>query len=96
MALTNIQKNVLDELQALAMIELDWKSRARNFVEMYGNEGIGSLTDSDIQSIPSMAQCTASEVQGAKNAVSDLSTAIGEYVAGTAATKLIKVVPNIP
>ena len=96
MALTNVQKNVLDEFQALAMQAIVLKTRLRNAVEMYGNENINALTDADVQDLPSLAGVTIAELQGAKNGLDAIATAIGEYVAGTPATKLIKICPNIP
>lgn len=96
MALNNVQKNVLDEFQILAKMAIMQKTRLRNAVEMYGNENISQLTDADIQSIPSFAGVTVAELQGAKGALDTIATAIGEYTAGTPATKLIKICDNIP
>ena len=96
MALTTVQKNVLDELQQLAVISIALKSRLRNVVEMYGNESINQLFDADVQELDSFKHVTVAELQGAKNALDTIATAIGEYTAGTPATKLLKVVPNIP
>ena len=96
MPLTTVQKNVLDELQTLAIISISLKSRLRNVVEMYGNEGISQLTDADVQELDSFKHITVSELQGAKNGLDAIATVIGEYVAGTPATKLLKIVPNIP
>ena len=96
MALTNVQKNVLDEFQILAKQAISLKTRLRNAVEMYGNEGINNLLDADIQSLPSFAGVTVAELQGAKGALDTIATAIGEYTAGTPATKLIKICDNIP
>jgi hypothetical protein len=96
MPLTNVQKNVLDEFQILAKITIALKTRLRNAVEMYGNENIAQLTDADIQSIASFAGVTVTEIQGAKGALDTVATAIGEYTAGTPATKLIKICDNVP
>ena len=96
MPLTTVQKNVLDELQTLAIISISLKSRLRNVVEMYGNEGISQLTDADVQELDSFKHITVSELQGAKNGLDAIATVIGEYVVGTPATKLLKIVPNIP
>lgn len=96
MALTNVQKNVLDEMQSLAMMTLALKTRARNVVEMYGNEGLSNVSDADIQALASFAGVTASELQLAKGGLDAVATAIGEYVAGTPATRLIKICQNIP
>jgi hypothetical protein len=54
------------------------------------------VADVDIQAITGFAHVTASELQAAKGALDTLATTIGEYTAGTPATKLIKIVPNIP
>ena len=96
MALTNVQKNVLDEMQTLAKQVIALKSRARNVVEMYGNEGLASVNDADIQALSSFAGVTATELQAAKGGLDAVATAIGEYVAGTPATKLIKICDNVP
>ena len=96
MALTNVQKNVLDEMQTLAKMVIALKSRARNAVEMYGNEGLANVADADIQALASFAGVTAQELQGAKGALDTVATAIGEFVAGTPATKLIKICDNVP
>jgi hypothetical protein len=96
MAITKVQMNVLAEMQDLAKLMIALKSRARNVVEMYVNENISTLTDADIQSIPPFAGVSVSELQGAKGALDTVATAIGEYTAGTPATKLIKIVDVIP
>ena len=96
MALTNVQKNVLDEMQNLAKEIIAIKTRARNVVEMYSNEGLGSLTDADIQSLTSFEGVTAVELQQAKTSLDTVSTAIGEYVVGTPATRLLRICDNIP
>jgi len=93
---TNVQLNVMDELQKLAKLAIAFKSRARNAVEMYGNENINQLTDEEIQAIASFAGVTSAELQGAKGALDTIATAIGEFTAGTPATKLIKICDNIP
>ena len=94
--LTNVQKNVLDEMQSLAKQIIAIKTRARNAVEMYSNEGLTNLLDADIQTLSSFAGLTAQELQQAKGALDTVSTAIGEYVAGTPATRLIRICDNIP
>lgn len=96
MALTNVQKNVLDEMQTLAKMTIALKSRARNVVEMYGNEGLATATNEDIQALASFAGVTAAELQAAKGGLDTVATAIGEFVVGTPATKLIKICDNVP
>lgn len=96
MALTNVQKNVLDEMQSLAKQIVAIKTRARNVVEMYGNEGLANVSDADIQALAAFAGVTAQELQAAKAALDTVSTAIGEYIAGTPATRLIRICDNIP
>lgn len=96
MALTIVQQNVLMEMQTLAKQVIALKSRARNVVEMYVNESVTSLTDVDIQALGSFAGVTASELQLAKAALDTVATAIGEYVAGTPATRLLKICDNVP
>jgi len=62
---TNVQKNVLDELQSIAQMLIAIKSRGRTVVEMYGNEVIAQLTDADIQELASFAGVTVAELTGA-------------------------------
>lgn len=91
MATTPVQKNVIKELQFLSKVLIAYKTRVRNVVEQYGNEGIANLLDADIQALPGLEGVTAQELQAAKGAHDSMATAAGEYTAGTPLTKCAKV-----
>jgi hypothetical protein len=65
-------------------------------VNMYANESVSTLTDADIQTLPELSHVTASEIQAAKNSMDTLITAIGDFTAGSIASRLLKIVKNLP
>ena len=96
MAMNNVQKNVATAIQDLAEELLAVKNRLAIIVAMYTTEGMTSLTDADLQELAEFAHVTVAELTAAKNALGEVNTALGEYVAGTAATRLMKVVRKVP
>lgn len=96
MAITNIQVNILDAMQRVALQQLELQNEMTSLVAMWTAESINALTDADIQTLPSFAHVSAAELQAAKNAMDTINTAIGGYVAGTPAIKLLRIVNNIP
>jgi len=96
MAMQNVQQNVAVAIQKLATNVLEIKSSLAVAVAMYAAEGMASLTDSDYAELAEFAHVTVAEMTAAKNALDAINTAIGEYVAGTNATKLMRVVRSVP
>jgi len=92
----NVQKNVASEIQSLASEILKIKNRLAVAVAMYASEGMASLTDADYAELAELAHVTVTEMTGAKNALAEINTALGEYTAGTAATRLMRVVNVVP
>jgi hypothetical protein len=91
-----VQLNVATELQNLAQDMLRIKNKIAVGVAMYAAEGIGALTDADLQANPNFGHITIAELTAAKNALDAINVAMGEYVAGTNATKLMRIVLHIP
>lgn len=96
MAMLNVQQNLASELQALAVEYLKLKNRTAVAVAMWQAEGMGSLTDADWAELTEFAHVTAQEATAAKNALGEIDTAIGGYVAGSAATRLMRIVNVVP
>jgi hypothetical protein len=72
------------------------KNRVAVAVAMFPAENMGQITDADLQAYPEFAHVTVQELTAAKNALDAINTAIGEYVAGSNATKLMRVVRRVP
>ena len=96
MSMNNVQKNVASAIQDLAEELLATKNRLAIVVAMYAAEGMTSLTDGDLQELAEFAHVTVAELTAAKNALGEVNTALGEYVAGTAATRLMRVARIVP
>ena len=92
----NVQKNVASEIQALATDLLRIKNRLAVVTAMYGSEGMAQLTDADYADLPEFAHVTVQEMTAAKNALGEVNAALGEYVAGTAVTRLMRIVSAVP
>jgi predicted TIM-barrel enzyme len=67
-----------------------------NIVQMYATENIATLTDADIQTLPELAHVTVAELTAAKNGMDSLVTAMGGYTTGSVATRMAKIVKNLP
>ncbi len=96
MAMLNVQKNVASEMQSLASEMLKIKNRLAVAVAMYASEHMAQLTDADYTTLPELAHVTVAEMTAAKNALAEISTALGEYTTGTAATRLMRIVNAVP
>ena len=93
MAMLNVQQNLATAMQNKAeLILFDLKGELERLVTMYATEGMANLTDADYAMYAETAHVTVAEMVAAKNALSEVSTAIGQYVAGAVATRLIKIV----
>ena len=92
----NVQKNVASEMQAIATDILRLKNRLAVVVAMYGAESMATLTDADYAELSELAHCTVAEMNAARAALNDINTALGEYVAGTAVTRLMRIVNVVP
>jgi hypothetical protein len=92
----NVQKNVASEMQAIAADVLRLKNRLAVVISMYQAEGMATLTDADYAELAEFAHVTVTEMSAARNALSEMNTALGEYAAGTAATRLMRIVNAVP
>lgn len=92
----NVQKNIASTMQNLASEILGIRDRLAVLVQMYGTENMATLTDADYVALPEFAHVTVTEMTAAKNALDAISVAIGDYAAGTNATKLAKIVNTVP
>ena len=96
MALQNVQQNVASEMQSLAEELLVIKNRLAICVAMYAAEGMAAVVEADLQALPEFAHVAVTELTAAKNALDSINTAMGEYVAGTATTKLMRIIRRVP
>lgn len=96
MALTNLQKNIVDKMADCALQQLQLMAEYNAIVQMYGTEGLGSILDADLQALPELAHVTASELQAAKVAIDALNTSLGNYAANSNSAKLARIIKNIP
>jgi hypothetical protein len=96
MSASMVQMNILTEMQAIATQQLVMKNRLQAIVAMWGAESMSALTDADIQELAEFEHVTAQELAAAKNGMDAIVNAVGEYVAGTPATKLLRIVLCIP
>ncbi len=95
MTMTNVQKNIASELQAMAGQLVLVRARPRLLTEMYTNEALGSLTDEDFTEVPAFAHITAAEFAAAAAAINSIVTALntGTPAAGT---KMLKITETMP
>jgi hypothetical protein len=93
--MTNVQKNVASELQAMAAQLVLVQARATLLAAMYANEGMGSLTDADFAEIAPFAHITAVEFAAAAVAISAVVTTLN---AGTPSnwSKMLKITETMP
>jgi hypothetical protein len=96
MSTNNVQKNILFEMQQIASQVLIINNRLRALVAMWAAENMTTLEDADLDEFPEFAHVTAQELNAAKNGMDAISTAVGDYVAGTPATKLLRIVLTVP
>jgi hypothetical protein len=96
MAMQNVQMNVATEIQDLSTDFIRLKNRLAVVIAMYAAEGMATLTDADYSALTEFAHVTVGEMTGAKNALTEINTAMGEYTTGTAVTRLMKVIKAVP
>lgn len=96
MSANNVQKNILSKMQSVSVEQLQLKTAEEELVAMWTAENMNQLTDADLAELAEFAHVTAAELQAAKGAMDTISTAIGAYVVGTPATKLLKIVNVVP
>lgn len=96
MSASMVQQNILTEMQAIATQQLAMKNRLAAVVAMWGAESMAALTDADLQELAEFEHVTAAELAAAKNGMDAIVTAIGEYVVGTPATKMLRIVSAVP
>jgi len=92
----NVQKNVASEMQAIAADVLRLKNRLAVVIAMYQAEGMAGLADADYSELSEFAHVTVTEMTAARNALNEVNTALGEYAAGTAVTRLMRIVNVVP
>jgi hypothetical protein len=92
----NVQKNVASEMQAIAADVLRLKNRLAVVIAMYQTEGMAGLVDADYAELSEFAHVTVPEMTAARNALNEVNTALGEYAAGTAVTRLMRIVNVVP
>ncbi len=96
MTASMVQQNILTEMQSIATTQLNLKSRLEAIVAMWAAESMADLTDADLQELAEFQHVTAQELAASKNAMDAIATAIGAYAAGTPATKLLRIVMQVP
>lgn len=96
MALTAVQQNVASEMQTLASDILSIKNRLAVTVVMFLAEGMAQVVEADLQALPEFAHVTVVELVAAKGALNDINVSVGEYVVGSNATKLMRIVRGVP
>ena len=94
--LTNVQKNIAVGMQSLAESILSIKNELAIAVAMYQAENMTALLDEDLQALPDFAHVSVQELTAARNALDAINIAMGEYVAGTNTTKLMRIINKIP
>ena len=96
MALTNVQQNIVSELQAISGELISIKNRLNSLTQMYTSEGIAALLDEDFQLYAEFAHITAAELQAAGGALLSIDTALGDFTAGSNVSKLLKILRGVP
>lgn len=96
MAMTQVQKNVISEMQTMASELLSIKGRMTSLTAMYANEGIAALTDADFAVIAPFAHILAAELQAAGAALVAVNTALGDWTPTSNVAKLLKIVTAVP
>ncbi len=96
MALNAVQQNLASAMQEVSEQLLAIKNRLAIIGLMYVTESMSSLSDADLQALVPFAHVTVAELTAAKNALGEINTAMGEYIAGSATTRLMKIVGRVP
>jgi len=96
MAMTEVQKNIVSEMQTISSELLSIKGRMTSLVGMYANEGIGVLADADLAGTAPFAHVLATELQAAGAALVAINTALGDWTSASNIAKLLKIVTAVP
>ena len=94
--LTNVQQNLLTGMQDAAEATLGVQKDLNILVKMFVQESMSALTLEDLQAYPDFAHLTPAELLAGKNALDDLNLALGDFVASTIVTRLLKLVRLLP
>lgn len=95
MAMTNVQQNVVSEIQKIAVELISIQARLTTLSTMYTNESIGSLTDADFAQYAPFAHILAAEFTAAAGALVAINTTLGTNSTSNWA-KLLKIVDIVP
>lgn len=95
MAMTNVQMNVVSEMQKIAAELISIQARLTSISSMYTNEGIGALTDADFAAIGPFAHILAAEFTAAASAMVAVRDTLGSNGTSNWA-KLLKIVEGVP
>ena len=91
--MNNIQLNVLDKIQKLALNFVDDRAELTKLIGMWGNEFSVVPETAELQEIPQFAHMTKAELTAAAGALLAVSTALGEFnEANSNVVKLLKIV----
>lgn len=95
MTMTNVQKNITSEIQAMASQLVLIQTRTTALAAMYTNENMGALADADFAQIAPFAHITAAEFTAAVTAIAAINTALN---AGTPSNwaKMLKITEGLP
>lgn len=96
MAMMNVQKNIASAMQELAEVILAAKNGMAIVIAMYASEDMAQLTDADYAELAELAHVTVAEMTAARNAFNEINATMGEYVAGTAVTRLMRILKAVP
>lgn len=94
--LTNLQKNIIDKMSDISLLQLRLMEDYSAIVQMYAAEGIANVSVEDLAGLPELSHITPTELTAAKNAMDTLVTSLGGYATGTVATRLSKIIKNLP
>lgn len=95
MAMTNVQKNIVSELQAMAGQLVLVQSRATALAQMFANENMAALTDEDFGEIAPFAHITSVEFGAAAAAINSIVAALNAGTP-TAWSKMLKITESMP
>ena len=95
MTMTNVQQEIVSELQQIASELISIQARLTTISAMYTNEGIGNLVDADFAALAPFAHIQAAELLAAATALIAINTTLGTNATSNWA-KLLKIVPSVP
>lgn len=95
MAMTNVQMNVISEIQKIAAELISIQGRLTSISAMYTNENLFLLTDADFAAVAAFQHIQAAEFQAAGAALVAVNNALGSGSNSNWA-KLLKIVDSVP